>query len=303
MNYSDYIKMTQIGVYSITFPTDKLIETLESATLEARNGVEFEVLKNPITGKKVHQLDDDGLFFSLRCEFKRVTKELIASKSYEISLRKEVKGADIEQIATVELFNTVPPSSQIINIFYNTKTQILVMNSNNRRAKTALMQLVLLFGLVGVKSIVISSEKLGINTRFINYLNDNTPLFRSLSFENQATLRRHNVDEKTYRTVKHLDSNTGKNNALEAVADGFFVQSLRMSYLEDELHFTLDEHLQIRSMRFKQYAKTARRLNNQEAGSRSVFIGYIGDQYEALNRIIRSTLLEFTQETKLKTFA
>lgn len=54
MNYSDYIKMTQIGVYSITFPTDKLIETLESATLEARNGVEFEVLKNPITGKKVH---------------------------------------------------------------------------------------------------------------------------------------------------------------------------------------------------------------------------------------------------------
>ncbi|MGR6980835.1 hypothetical protein ACUHGC_05355 [Testudinibacter sp. P27/CKL/0425] len=38
MNYSDYIKMTQIGVYSIAFPTANIVETLESAVLEELGG-------------------------------------------------------------------------------------------------------------------------------------------------------------------------------------------------------------------------------------------------------------------------
>lgn len=83
MNYSDYIKMTQCGVYSITFPTENIVETLETAVLAERNGEKFEIVKNLITGKKVLELENGGLFFSIRAEFKHPTKEQIAFKALE----------------------------------------------------------------------------------------------------------------------------------------------------------------------------------------------------------------------------
>ena len=81
MNYSDYIKMTQCGIYSISFATDNLIETLEKAELVEKNGERFEIVKNFLTDIKVMEFEDGGLFFSIRAEFKQASKEQIAYKA------------------------------------------------------------------------------------------------------------------------------------------------------------------------------------------------------------------------------
>lgn len=314
MNYSDYIKMTQVGVYSITFPTDNLVETLgmqNSITCAKFDNLckeRFEIVKNLLTGKKVMELENGGLFFSIRAEFKHITKELISHKVSE--LQNEYGFADDKTAkfqAECRLYELLPLSSELYNIFYNPNTQILMINSNSKRSKAALSELVEVFGLVGVKSVIISNQKLGLNAKFANFLNDGTPLFKSLGFDHEATLRRETDDDKTFRTCRHLDMDEGKANAVQALKDGFAVQSLAMRCgIEDgafNLRFKLDENLRLRSMKFAQYAETARELRSNEAGKSLVLMKYLEDQYEVLNCIIKNTLLEFTQETKLEDFA
>lgn len=304
MNYSDYIKMTQCGVYSITFPSQNIVETLEHAVLAERNREKFEIVKNLITGKKVITFDDGGLFFSIRAEFKHLTKEQIAFKAFEF--KNVTSEKDAVHLAKVELFKVLPPSSEIYNVFYNPNTQILVINSNSKRSKIALMQLVEVFGLVGVKSIIVSEEKLGINTKFSRLLNDNEPLFNSIGFDYEATLRRETEDDKTHRTCRHLDTEEGKHNALDALYNGFIVQSLAMRY-EDEngfiVRFKLDEYLRIRAMKFRDFAETARMLRSDSPAKYGILTEYLNCQYHVLNRIIKNTLLEFTKDTKLEQFA
>lgn len=303
MQYSDFIKMTSCGVYSITFPTEKLVETLEKAELAKRVGVQFEVVKNPITGKKVHELGGKGLYWSVRAEFKQITKELMAQKSYEIKLRGKEREEDIPHLAQIELYELLPPASEIYNFFYNKETQILMINSNSKRSKTAIMQIIELFGLAGVKSIIVSDEKLGINKRFIDWIEHSKPMFKFIQFANEATLRKDSHNEKSYRSCRHIDGEKGREHALSVLNEGFVVQSLAMEASED-LHFKLDEHLRLRSLRFKNFAKTSRELQNSPHWRKEmVFNSYIQDQYDSLTRILRGTILEFTHETKLEQFA
>lgn len=305
MNYNDYIKMTKCGVYSITFPVSDLAERLEKAELQCRGDEKFEIVKNLLTGKKVMQLEDGGLFFSIRAEFKHATKEQIACKALEFKRAGEDE-KNAAYLAKIAVFEVLPPSSEIYNIFYNPNTQILIVNSNSKRSKTAIMQLVELFGLVGVKSIIVSNEKLGINRKFADYLDAGTPLFKSLGFDFEATLRRESEDDKTHRVCRHLDTDAGKNNALQALGEGFSVQSLAMKF-EDEnqfkVRFKLDENLNIRSMSFKDYAEIARMLRSDSPAKSVILSDYIESQYAALNAIVKNTVLEFTQDTKLEQFA
>ncbi len=83
------------------------------------------------------------------------------------------------------------------------------------------------------------------------------------------------------------------------------MQSLAMRCQGDYgfgLRFKLDENLKIRSMRFANYAQVARELRSDEARKDLILVEYLKEQYELLSRIIRSTVLEFTQETKLEDF-
>ncbi|OBX05779.1 hypothetical protein QV08_11620, partial [Gallibacterium salpingitidis] len=284
MNYEDYIKMTQCAVYSITFPTDNIIEKLESAEFPDHIEGKFEIVKNLLTGKKVMQLEDGGIYFSIRAEFKQITKQLIACKMIEF---KDMKKRDAEHLARVELYQALPPSSELYNVFYNPATQILVINNKSKRSNLALSLLVELFGLVGVKSVVVSTEKLGINTKFKQYLADRTPLFNSLGFDYEATLRRETDEETNYRTCRYLDTDEGLKNAKQAMNDGFSVQSLAMRYVDEYgcmLRFKLDEHLNIRSMKFADYAETARMLRGDHAGKAMILQDYILQQYHILNR-------------------
>lgn len=304
MNYSDYIKMTQCGVYSIAFPTVNIAETLENAVLQDYRGEKFEIVKNPLTGKKIMQLESGSLFFSIRAEFKHITKQLIACKMLEFK-QKGTNDKSARYDAQAALYELLPPSSELYNIFYNPETQILTINSNSKRSKAALGQLVEVFGLVGVKSVIVSQEKLGINAKFSAYLNDGTPLFSRVGFDHEATLRCESDDDITHRTCKHLDTDAGKNNALHTLSEGFVVQSLAMCCqcgYGFRLRFKLDENLKIRSMRFAKYAETARELRSDTTAKHLIFMDYIEEQHELLNRIIRSTVLEFTQKTKLKNF-
>ncbi|MCR1838637.1 recombination-associated protein RdgC [Pasteurella caecimuris] len=303
MQYSDFIKMTGCGVYSITFPTEKLVETLENAELAELEEVKFEIVENPITGKKVHELDDNGLYWSVRAEFKQITKELMAQKSYEIKLRGKEREEDIPHLAKIELYQLLLAASEIYNFFYNKETQILMINSNSKRSKTAIMQIIELFGLAGVKSIIVSDEKLGINKRFVDWIVHRKPMFKFIQFANEATLRKDTHNERSYRSCRHIDSEKGKENALSILNEGFVVQSLAMEESAD-LNFKLDEHLRLRSLRFKNFAKTARELQNSPHWRKQmVFNSYITDQYHSLTRILRGTILEFTHETKLEQFA
>lgn len=302
MNYEDYIKMTQCAVYSITFPTKDIVEKLENMEFREHNDGKFEIVKNLLTGEKVMQLEDGGLYFSIRAEFKQITKQLIAFKMTEF---EGMSKREAEFSAKVALYATLPPSSELYNVFYNPNTQILVINNRLRRSNLALSLLVESFGLAGVKSVVISKEKLGINTKFKQYLADHTPLFDSLQFDYEVTLRRESEEEKIYRTCRHLDTDEGFNNAKKAMNDGFNVQSLAMRYVDEYgsiLRFKLDEHLNIRSMKFADYAETARMLRSDHAGKAMILRGYIEQQYNILNCVIANTVLEFTKDTELEQF-
>ncbi|MGR6980834.1 hypothetical protein ACUHGC_05350 [Testudinibacter sp. P27/CKL/0425] len=250
------------------------------------------------------QFEGGGLFFSIRAEYKNLTKELVACKVLELKQQgKDGKGVIYE--AKTALYEVLPPSSELYNIFYNPKTQILIINSNSKRSKTALTQLVGVFGLIGVKSVIVSQEKLGINTKFASYLSTGSRLFSQVGFDHEATLRRESEDDTTYRTCRHLDTETGKNNAMHTLSEGFVVQSLAMRCQGDHdfgLRFKLDENLKIRSMRFARYAEVARELRSDEARKDLILVDYLEEQYGLLNRIIRSTVLEFTQDTKLENF-
>ncbi|VEI47008.1 Uncharacterised protein [Actinobacillus equuli] len=59
---SDFIQMTQCAMYSIKFPHDKFVETIETASYPDRgDGFSVEVVTNPLTGNKV-QLLGEGYF-------------------------------------------------------------------------------------------------------------------------------------------------------------------------------------------------------------------------------------------------
>ena len=300
MKNSDFIKMTTLGVYSIAFPVENIRQTLDEAVLDDCQNVKYEILKNPMTGKKIHELDD-GIFFSIRAEFKQVTPALLATKSYEIKLRdKNTSEGDVELLALAELYQLLPPSSEIYNVFYDTSTQLLVMNNNSKRAKLALGQLVKVFGSIGVKSIIVSEEKLDLTKKLTQFLQHNIPLFTGLCFENEATLKRSNIDEKAYLSCKHLNTERGKDKARKALDEGFEVQSLKISYLNNK--FKIDSDLNIRSMYWSEFNRTARRLNGDEAAKSWIFQEYINQQFEALRRIMKYTILEFTEGTKLEEF-
>lgn len=311
MKNSDLIQMTQCGVYSIAFPTDNLVETLDTATFETKeNSLKVELLKNPITGKVV-QILEKGFFFSMRVTYQKLSKEMVSAKIYELKQklermfdapRTEREWADL---AKFELYEVLPLSSEIINFFYSPETELLFTNKTSKHSKFALNQLVHLFGSVGVKSIIVSDEKLGLNTKLTQYLEQNTPLFKFLHFQNEATLINRTDNDETFLTCRHLNNDEGKQKALTALQQGYQVQSMAVLCEEDNLavRFKLDHTLKIRSMKFSQYAELARCLNSPHfAGKAQALTDYLDRQLAILIKIARCTVLEFVSETKLEKF-
>ncbi|MFK5041526.1 hypothetical protein ACI3P4_11605 [Glaesserella parasuis] len=317
MKNSDFIQMTQCNIHSIKFPVDNVKEVLEEATFEPVGSyTTVELVKNPMTNTKVLELDN-GLFFTLRTTFKKVTKELLSAKIYELKktgLPRNEKGLQFEpstdkewrQVAEAHLLQVVPFSSELVNVFYCPEKGLLFTNNRSKHSRLALNHLIKLFELAGFKSIAVSEEKLGLNTKLTKFLEKGEPLFKYLHFQHEATLRKLANDNEEFLTCRHLDTLDGKEKALGALQNGFRVQSMAMRYESEDafiVNFKLDEHLKIRSMRFVEYADVARQLNGtREAHKHAILTEYLEGQLNALLKIASATVLEFTGETKLESF-
>lgn len=314
MKNSDFIQMKQCHVYSVKFPVDNVQEVLENAEFEtASDFFKLEIVCNPMSQEKVQVLDD-GIFFSFRTTFKKLTSELITAKVFE--LKNTDKFAELgyiqptnekewKELASELLISSLPFSSEIINVFYSAEKELLFINSKSKSAQLALSHLIKLFELVGYRSIAVSEEKLGLNTKLKQYLESNQPLFKYLHFQHEATLRKQEDDDDLFLTCRHLDTSAGREKALEALNNGFKVQSLAVFYEKDgfAVNFKLDEHLKTRSLRFASYADDARELNkNYTVGKQAIFYDYISAQFNALLKIASCTVLEFVDNTKLEDF-
>lgn len=316
MKNSDFIQMKQCNIFSIKFPVEDIKYAIEqNKRIEVDSYMTVELVRNPMTGNYVEELEG-GIFFTLRTTFKKVTRELLAAKIYELKQSAEtetpsgkrlVPNSEKEwrEIAESHLCVDVPYSSESVNVFYYYDKELLFTNGSSKHNRLALHHLIKSFELTGFRSIVISDEKLGLNTKLTHYLEQNQPLFKYLSFQNEATLRKLTDDNEEFLTCRHLETDAGKEKALGALNNDFKVQSMMMRY-EDEhfaVNFKLDSRLKIRSMKFNEYADISRQLNaNNFASKQLVFLEYLDAQFNALIKIARCTVLEFTGETKLEQF-
>ncbi|TEW31416.1 hypothetical protein E2R48_00715 [Histophilus somni] len=312
MKNSDFIQMSQCYIFSIKFPTDNIKEVLENAKIDlGKSYTQVEIVKNPMTGEKVQELEN-GLFFTMRTTFKKVTRELLSTKIYEL---KQTHKNDAKvtlpsneigwrNFAEMQLIHTLPYSSELVNVFYCPEKELLITNSRSKHSQLALHHLIKLFGLVGFRSVAVSDEKLGLNTRLKEYLAKGTPMFKFLNFEYEATLVNREESDETFLTCRHLSSEKGKEKALQALNNGFRVQSAKMWYEgHSPVHFKLDGNLKLRSIRFSDCADVSKQLNAPNfAGKSLAFTEYLESQFDALLKIAECTVLEFVNETKLESF-
>ncbi|WGE52404.1 hypothetical protein [Actinobacillus equuli] len=141
MKNSDFIQMTQCAMYSIKFPHDKFVETIETASYPDRgDGFSVEVVTNPLTGNKV-QLLGEGYFFTLRVNYRKITKEMLTAKVAEMKQKIDLALANHWTIkewtmyARDELLGTIPTSSEEMNVFYSPEKELLIVNKNSKTAK------------------------------------------------------------------------------------------------------------------------------------------------------------------------
>lgn len=320
MKNSDFIQMTQCTMYSIKFPHDKFVETIENAHYPNRDnefsvadcgdGFSVEVITNPLTNNKV-QLLGDGYFFTLRVNYKKFSREMLTAKVAE--LRKLLDKAitanwsikDFIAQATVDLRNELPASSEEMNVFYSPEKELMIVNKSSKNCRRALSILIDSFGVAGFRSVVVSDEKLGLTTRLQKYLSDHTPMFKHLRFEHEATLSKRVGDDESHLLCRHLELEEKRQKAREALEDEYRVQSTAMKYDNGNFRvdFKLSSNLKIRSMKFDEYNDVARQLNSPETAAKSaIMLEYLGQQLEALLKIAESTVLEFVDGTKLENF-
>lgn len=316
MKNSDFIQMSQCHIFSIKLPTENIKETLENAKFEIDDPyITLELVKNPMTGEKVQVLEN-GLFFTFRATFKKVTRELLSAKIYELKERVLKEGGleddfipssetEWKQIATAMIRSTVPYSSELINVFYSPEKELLFTNNHSKHARLALHHLIKTFGLAGFRSVVVSDEKLGLNTRLNDLLVEGKAMFNFLNFQYEVTLKKLEDGDETFLTCRHLANKDGHKKAIEALNNGFRVQSAQMSYTEEgfAIYFKLDSNLKIRSMRFAECADVSRQLNRPDfAGKSAAFVEYLDRLLNALLKIATDTVLEFVNDTKLESF-
>lgn len=290
MKNSNYIEMKQCNVFSIKFPTENIAELLENSELDNENStVKVEIVKNPFLKQKVILLDN-GLFFTMRATFKKITKEILTDKIFELKNKpqyQEMGYSEREWKALAEeiLFDNVPYSSECVNVYYCPEKEILFTNSKSKQSKAALNRLIDLFELIGYRSIVISNEKLGLNKKLQDYVEHNQPLFKYLHFLNEVTLRKFDNGDEEFLTCRHLDTQDGKEKALSALNNGFIVQSMTMRYEQENfaINFKLDEYLKLRSIRVRDFADKSKILNQSDfKGRDQVFLDYTQAQFNAL---------------------
>lgn len=312
MKNSDFIQMSQCRIFSIKFPTADVKGVLEKAEMKpADHATTVELVKNPMTGEKVQVLEN-GLFFTLRTTFKHVTRELLSAKVYELKQKygnnpsyAVMNEKEWRVHAELELYEVVPHSSELVNVFYSPEKELLFTNNHSKHARLALHHLIRVFGLAGFRSVVIADEKLGLNTRLTELLDKGKPMFKFLNFQFETTLKKQEDNDESFLTCRHLAYEDGQKKALNALNNGFRVQSARMSYTEEgfAVYFKLDSNLKIRSMRFAECADVSRQLNRPDfAGKSATFVEYLDRQLNALLKIANDTVLEFVDETKLEGF-
>ena len=310
MKNSDFIQMNQCSIYSIKFPTNQFVETVESLRLDGGEYFNAEVITNPMTGKKVHELEN-GFFFTLRINFKKLTKELISGEVFE--LKQKASDEKKDQMSEKEwgaeakfrLFATVPDSVEVVNVFYSPEKELLIANKSSNNCKTALSLLIERFGMAGFRSIVVSEEKHGLTTRLQNYLTDYTPMFKHLRFENEAALRKQSGEDEALLLCRHLNDEEKRQRARQALEQGYKVRSVLMEFNDGKFQcsFKLDAGLKIRNMKFDEYRDVANQLNGHKVAAKgAIMVEYLDRQFEMLLKIAESTVLEFVQETELENF-
>lgn len=310
MKNSDFIQMNQCSIYSIKFPTNQFVETVESLRLDGGEYFNAEVITNPMTGKKVHKLEN-GFFFTLRINFKKLTKELISGEVFELKQKASDETKDQmsekEWVAEAKsrLFATVPDSVEVVNVFYSPEKELLIANKSSNNCKTVLILLIERFGMAGFRSIVVLEEKHGLTTRLQNYLTDYTPMFKHLRFENEAALRKQSGEDEAFLLCRHLNDEEKRQKAHQALEQGYKVRSVLMEFNDGKFQcsFKLDAGLKIRNMKFDEYRDVASQLNGHKVAAKgAIMVEYLDRQFEMLLKIAESTVLEFVQETELENF-
>lgn len=78
MRNTDFITLNNLSIYSCKFPTTDIVPIIEHIKGCSESGmINWEVVTNPINGKKVTRLPNGGYFFSLHIEWVNIAKALL----------------------------------------------------------------------------------------------------------------------------------------------------------------------------------------------------------------------------------
>lgn len=318
MRNSDFITLNQCAVYSCQFPTKDIIPTIEKIKGYINSGeVKWEVITNPINGKKVTELPNGGVFFSLHIEWINFAKALLEHQIWKMKQIKKHEPGYVGGLSEKEIVKSakelllgadLPYSSEVVNFFYSPETHDLIANSRSPRVSLALGEIVKAMKVVKFETFVVSESTLGLTAKLTALLNENKPMFDLLSFANQATLVR-KIGEHL-ETVNHLDCTIldsepqSRERVIRALKEGYKVQSVKLLWIGADNHymsFKLTSSLRINKIKFGAYDRMKSTVSTNAFGKHAVeFEAYITQQYYALTSMIKGLLHGFVKETQLE---
>lgn len=287
MKYLDLVEMKSCGIYSVELPKKKLLSILGNAEPCELPGATISIIENPITALKANRFGS-GVFFSTQVKYKNITGGMLENALSEMDRPDYEKAVDA-------LVTTTPYTVELFNVFYNSETNILVINSRSRRSMFVLAYLVELFDRVGIKSLIVS-EKLSLQTRLESHLCDGVALFNHMVFDNALTL--HKQIEGKRETVHIADADTSKDEVLEMLKNGYLVKNLKMKFA-DEMAFDFDNNLRVKNVKFKFLSELKEEIAD---GNEWAFKRCVERQFVCLNAVINNMILDFSENSELENF-
>ncbi|TGY49712.1 hypothetical protein E5343_06945 [Rodentibacter caecimuris] len=319
MRNTDFITLKQCEIYSAHFPTDDVISRVENMRGHTKDGfLRWETVTNPINGKKVTQLSNGNLFFSVHFEWVNFSKALLEHQIWQLKKLDESEVGNVVGMSEKEIVSLakemlmsldLPSSSEIVNFFYCADTHHLIVNSRSPRARIAISDIVTNMSVVEFRTFVVSEEKLGLTAKLTALLTENKPMFNHLNFANRVTLYRAQGEYQETRT--HLDcairsdEPESKARVIQALQEGYRVQSAKFFLWDEsgknEMSFTLTSRLKINKIKFFGYDRMKSTVSTNSFGKYAEeFEDYIARQFEALDKVVKGVLLGFVEGTKLE---
>ncbi len=292
MNILDLVKMTSCSIFSVEIPQENFIETIENAEPHHWGGASIEIIENPIIGKKVIEIEG-GIFLSYRVKHKKITKGMVEN-AIEQHSGKILSESDYDEILN-ELRANTPLTSEVYSAFYNTETKLLTINAKNKISKLLLNYLVNIFDVVGIKSLVVS-EKLSLQTRLKNFLNDGTPIFNYIDFRDSITLYREKIGKREVINIGGVINS--KSEVLSMLDDDYLVKSMNMSAVND-MTFRINEDLSIGGIKFESFKDYKKDMKEPDGQS---FKSYIRHQFLCLNEVTKNIILDFSESKGMQDF-